>query len=506
MKRHNLSKSIPQILLMVIIAIAWGCAPLRHTPEDFRGVTYQRYQESPQKSFSTVKAAIEKHQIGWAIDSTKAEDNTFKIYTDFAPVDLGTIDELNLTASIQEDKGTLVSLELHNSDSSAVITNAMYEDITQPIFDQLNNDYLTTTNVDAYLEDTEPEKVNNEDFFDRIGFFANLDGGYSARYNAYGTNGTIGNEAPVKVNYDTKRLTLADLHARTGLAGIQFAEFNYKTKPKTDFQKEALAFNEDVNYGFEKYTYGIDLLPLWTTILPSDKSGIHNFFTRLLSARFRSVKELTQTSGQVTEPSVAYPSSRQLDSGTSYSFRTKYRFQSASIPLFLFMGNRGHLNIGVARWNFSRTYAMTVPPEDGNQYIFDASVQTDGIVGEFYYELHESSLDTPIGRSGLTPPAILEGLRFDMFIGISLTKDTNQFQIEGGDVKELLDDEDLEIENHNFEITVSYPFELLSSMNMLDVALRVGAEVNSFQTDFSAFGSKSDWILNPWARLSVEFN
>lgn len=507
MERQHCSRGIVRFLIVALIGIACGCtAPLKKTPGDYRGLSYQRYQESPNQVYATAKRVITQQDMMWQIDSTNTVGDELYFDTRFSPVDVGTTDSLRLNVSIRKDKGTLLSLELQSSDSIDVLSNEAYKKFTKPVFDQLGKS-LTLTTVDAYLADTEPEQVQHEDFLDRIGFFANADGGYSMRFNTYGTNSKLGSKAPVGVDYASKSVAVGDLHARLGLEGIQFAEFDYATKPGSKFQEQALTYNKDANYGLERYTYGIDLLPLWTLIFPTDKPGIHNFITRLLSARFRYVRELTQTSATVTEPSVKYPSLQSIDPGTSYSFRTKYRYKSASIPLFLFMGNRGHFNIGVANWKFSRTYGLTAPPEDGDQYIFDANVETVGPIMEFYFEVHESSLDTPIGRSGETIAEGWEGFRVDLFFGAG-TEAGSRFDIEGGDYQQLLDDDNVSILNYNFELNMSYPIELLSSVNFLDVSLRIGGEANGFITYFNNYHgvSKSDWIFNPWGRLSIEFN
>lgn len=497
--------------MIMVVALACSCtAPLKNMPDDYKGLSYQRYQESASQVYNSTKTVVTQQEVGWTIDSTNTEGDKWALVTNFLTDQQGAPDSLRLAVTIQEDKGTLASLELQDSDSADVGFEDIYKQFAKPILDQLSSEYLSETTVDAYLEKTEPKEVNEEGFFDRIGFFANADGGYSVRYNAFVTNSTkreIGSPSPTEVEYANRRLSVADFQVRTGLAGIQFAEFNYSTNPGSGFQEQALAFNKDSNYGLEKYTYGVDLLPFWTLIFPSDEPGIHNFITRLLSARFRVVRELTQNSAQVTEPSVSYPSQKQIDAGTSYSFRTRYRYRSASIPLFLFMGNRGHLNIGVANWKFSRTYALGYTAGLGTQHIFDATVETVGPIVEFYFEIHESSLDTPIGRSGETIGEGWEGFRVDMFYGTG-TVAGSRFNIEGGDYRELLNDDNVSIINHNFEINMSYPITLFSSANLFDVSLRIGGEANGFITYFKNHNAidKSDWILNPWGKLSIEFN
>jgi hypothetical protein len=492
-----------------------SCGPLQpYTIDDYRGITFQRFEESPHQVWQVIEKGITEYdKVDWKVDSI-ATGTPKLIITSFAPVDEPSVEQLRLKAKIRKDKGTLVSFTLQQQkDTSSVMGTQLQEKYVKPFIDELGDKRLSATNVAQQLKGTDQEWQVEDTFFNRIGFYANVDGGVSSRHNFYNTSDTLRSGNGENINYETKSLQFADAHARVGLAGIQFAEYNYEMMPNTDFQRAAYDFNEDRNVGLEKYTYGVDLLPLWLSLLPEDTSDFAGFITRLLSVRFRYVNELTQTTAEVTEPSIAYPSLENVYEGDTYSFRTKYRYRSASIPLFLFMANQGHINVGMAYWTFSRTYAMTRLPEPspqftpGPQYIFDADVETVGPIVEIYYEVHKSSLGRAIGRSGRTIPAALEGLRLDMFLGAGIMGGEG-FTIEDGELAEVADQDDIQPKNFNAEVSLSYPIKLLKAVNFVDVSLRLGGELNAFITYFDNYYgyTKTDFIFNPWARLSLEFN
>lgn len=496
-------------VILLASIIGYGCGPLQpYTADDFRGVTYQRYEQSPSQVLRAVETVVEEQEaIDWEVDSTYTENDNLALLTSFSSSDAEYDESVRLKATIRKDRGTLASFDIQDEDTSNVYSDKIYQELTKPMFEDLAETHLTMTNVSEQLEGTEDEWQNRDTFFDRIGFFTNVDAGASLRHNTYTSTDTLRSESGEDINYQTQNLRFADTHARIGLAGIQLAEYNYETMPNTNFQREAFDFNEDENVGLEKYTYGVDLLPLWMVLLPDDSPGAVNFITRLLSARFRSVKELTQTTAEATASFKTYPALEDVDTGDSYSFRTRYRYQSVSIPLYLFMANQGHVNIGMAHWKFSRTYAMTRLPDAKEQFIFDGAVETVGPVLEIYYEVHKSTLGRALGRSGRTMPEALEGLRVDFFFGAGIMGEYG-FNIEGGELAEVANDEEIEPYNFNAELSLSYPIKMLQASNMFDLSLRIGGEANAFTTYFNNYYdySKTDWIFNPWFRLSLGFN
>ena len=342
-------------------------------------------------------------------------------------------------------------------------------------------------------------------FLTRIGATAELDVGYSARFNGYNTYGAL-LQTQIPVEYDTKVLSVLDLHVGVGLLESDFLEFDYQTSiPRTEFQEQALAYRENQSYGLEKYTWGIDTTPLWLFLLPEDA---HWFVKRILSLRFRSIRELAQSNASVTESSLGVsetlsygdPSSfTSLTENSPYSFKTRYQYRSISLPLLFFVENRGRLNVGVARWRFSRSYAAQVSALDRRQVIFDATNQTNALVAELYLDLNQGAL---------------AGFEFDFFYGYGIDSDWSGDNV---DVDRLFfpsGDSEVDITNHNFQIKTSYPFRFFQSRSGLDGFLKVGLNANTFTTAFSNVEgtgpsdndfSKLDWIIKPSVRLSVQY-
>lgn len=73
-------------------------------------------------------------------------------------------------------------------------------------------------------------------FLSRIGFTAGLDAGFSARFNGYSIYEPL-LQPQIPVDYDTKVLSVFDLHVETGVLRSDMIEFDYQTSvPRTDFQ------------------------------------------------------------------------------------------------------------------------------------------------------------------------------------------------------------------------------------------------------------------------------
>ena len=340
---------------------------------------------------------------------------------------------------------------------------------------------------------------------DRIGFTAALDAGYSARFNGYSTYEPL-LQTQIPVDYDTKTLSVFDLHVRAGVLESELIGFDYQTSlPRTDFQEEALAYREDRAFGLEKYTFGVDTTPLWLLLLPDDASWA---VKRVLALRFRSIRELSQSNASVTEPSLGVPTTptygdatsfAPLEAGASYSFKTRYRYNSLSLPLVFFVEDRGRVNVGVAQWSFSRSYAARPSSLGGEQVVFDATNETTALIAELYIDLHQGGL---------------AGFEFDMFYGYGLHNNWTGDEV---DVNRLFfpsGDEQVDIANHNLQFRTSYPFTFFESRDRLAAALKVGLLANTFTTSFSNVEEpngegdgfrKRDWIINPSLRLSVSY-
>lgn len=350
------------------------------------------------------------------------------------------------------------------------------------------------------------ETPESENVLEKIGFTMSLDAGFSARFNGYSTYEPL-LQTQIPVDYDTKTLSVFDLHTEFGVLEGSFVEFDYQTSvPRTEFQQEALAYREDRSFGLEKYTFGVDTTPLWLLILPDDASWI---VKRILALRFRVFRELSQSNAAVTESSLGLPSGSPgdygavdsfvpLDEGTSYSFKTRYRYNSISLPLLFFVENRGRVNVGVARWSFSRSYATRLPDLNNRQVVFEATNETNALLAEFSLDLHSGEL---------------RGFELDLFYGYGFDS-----QLKGRkdvDLDRLFfpaGEESLEITNHNYHIRGSYPFRFFQSKDRLAASIRVGLSANTFTTTFSNFEEegedsfrKRDWIIQPSVRLSFSY-
>lgn len=342
---------------------------------------------------------------------------------------------------------------------------------------------------------------------DRVGFMAEVDAGFSARFNGYSTYEPL-LQTQIPVEYDTKTLSVFDLHVEAGVLKSELVGFDYQTSvPRTEFQEEALAYREDRAFGLEKYTFGIDTTPLWLLILPDDASGI---VKRILALRFRSIRELSQSNATVTEASLALPTGaiddygevahfEPLGEGASYSFKTRYRYNSISLPLLFFVENRGRVNVGVARWTFSRSYAARLPNLANQQVIFDATNETNALIAELYLDLHQGALG---------------GFEFDMFYGYGIDSDWTGEDVNLDRLFFSSGEDQVDITNHNLQIRGSYPFTFFEDRDRLSASIKVGMGANTFTTAFSNFEEevgeeegfrKMDWILNPSVRLSLRY-
>jgi len=168
--------------------------------------------------------------------------------------------------------------------------------------------------------------------------------------------------------------------------------------PRSEFQKEALQFREDRSHGLEKYTLGLDLLPLWKYFLSDDTPKLLIY---LPSFKIRHRQELTQNTatlgkeglfllpeGATSEAdfntqTVNGVSFRKVPSGQSYSFRTRYRFSSITWPVFTTSVDSTdayyELRIGAAKWSYSRLFVAKFPQvSQVRPVLYEASLDAFG--------------------------------------------------------------------------------------------------------------------------------
>lgn len=228
------------------------------------------------------------------------------------------------------------------------------------------------------------------------GFFLDLNAGYNYRFNTFSTDRPLLDESPV--GYSSLDLGVYDLSVNLGLAGTSLLEFDYESPyPRTDFQETALDAREDRARGLEKYTAGINILPLWRLLLPDSWPDIIKW---LPAVEIRYTRELTQNTAIAERESILLNSVNNLEgsvgledmifqrvaSGNSFSFKTRYEFSSVSIPIYVWnwndMESNTALRLGVSRWGYSRVYSTRFP-KFNTPLVYEADAGGRGLLLNF---------------------------------------------------------------------------------------------------------------------------
>lgn len=361
---------------------------------------------------------------------------------------------------------------------------------------------------DAYGQQTS----QGESFLKSIGFFADINVGYDLRFNGYSTYDPL-LQSQIPVSYSTKELSVIDLSLQTGLLRAPFVNLEYQSSvPRTDFQEEALAFQEDNTRGFEKYGFIANTAPLWELILSEKTMGTLKW---ILSGKFRTVRELTQASASVEESSLFLrdigsqgPQFDEADTGDSYSFTTEYRYNSYTWPL---VSNLRYdedeikanfqIFVGYANWDFDRSYA-TFFPNYNDQVIYAADIRTHAATAEMHIN---SRRNFEQERNW--------GFNFRLVYGYGFD---NTFQGDGGDdLRDLFypgQDKNIDIANQNYEVEFAYKQYLFTNSNSIDLSIKPGLNANVFWTSFGDYQepntgeesfNKIDYIITPWVEISI---
>lgn len=142
-------------------------------------------------------------------------------------------------------------------------------------------------------------------------------------------------------------LTAGHVGVDAGILGRRVVDFYYE-RPliKTDFSSEALAYQENRSEGIEKYTFGVDIGPVFKWLIPGDIPWI---FRRILSMRFRTMKELLQSNSPINENTLFVTDATELSGSqiqqsdftdpqgnSNISIKKKYHYYSADFPLIYF--------------------------------------------------------------------------------------------------------------------------------------------------------------------------
>lgn len=229
------------------------------------------------------------------------------------------------------------------------------------------------------------------------GFFLDINAGYNYRFNSFTTRNPILRESPV--SYSSLNLGVYDLSVDLGLVGTTVLDFNYESPfPTTNFQQKALEARENRSQGLEKYTAGVNVLPLWRLLIPD---AWPDFVKWLPAVEIRYTRELTQNTAIADRESIILNSVnnidgsigledllfQRVDEGGSFSFKTSYQYGSVSIPIYVWKWNdmESHrvLRLGVSRWSYSRIYSTRFP-RFNTPIVYEADAAGRGLLVSFH--------------------------------------------------------------------------------------------------------------------------
>jgi len=351
------------------------------------------------------------------------------------------------------------------------------------------------------------------------GFFLDLNAGYNYRFNTFSTDRPLLDESPV--GYSSLDLSVYDLSVDLGLAGTSLLELSYESPyPRTDFQEQALDARKDQTKGLETYTAGINLLPLWRFLLPESWP---DFVKWLPAVEIRYTHELTQNTAIAERESLLLNTVSNLDgsvelddlifqrveTGASFSFKTRYEFGSVSIPIYVWnwndMESNTALRLGVSRWSYSRVYSTRFP-KFNTPIVYEADAAGRGLLLNFQ----------SYPRSGF---------RTDITLGIGRgTFQTDDRELSGA-LPFFYETSDLSANPLSLygEGAFSYRFSFFPKAPVT-MYLEPGVDMNMFNVTFNSFGeivspgtgdgtplstdgSSSiqhfDFLVRPWIRFSL---
>ena len=376
--------------------------------------------------------------------------------------------------------------------------------------------------------DEQPDADRSRDgqytWLDRTGFFLDATTGGSFRMNYFSSNQPLLDSTAV--DYSSLNLGVFTASVDLGVLGATVLDVEYETPfPRTNFQKEALADQEDRSHGLEKYTLGVDFTPLWRLLLPADTPKI---LVYLPSFKVRYRQELTQNTATLgkralyltppnaddydrTENGIRF---RNVASGRQFSFRTRYRYASLTWPVYVTYEDSTsaytEVRFGAAGWRYSRMYVTKFPRVDRVQpVVYDAHTNVLALrlnasylkrrgvrlrfnlalgIGDFQSEAHEESLDTLFEPAGDSPSSESSFASNNVLSG-------------------------------QLEAQLSYRFGLLPRSYVANMYIEPGVSVDYYWSQFDVFDeealqdedtankfSQGDWIFLPWVRLLLSIN
>jgi len=370
------------------------------------------------------------------------------------------------------------------------------------------------------LQEEKEEKGTLRSIKEKTGFFLDVNAGYNYRFNSFQTRRPLLDESPV--GYSSLNLGVYDVSVDLGLVGTSVLDFNYESPyPQTDFQEKALAARENRTKGLEKYTAGVNILPLWRFVIPDSWP---NFIKWLPAFEVRYTRELTQNTAIAKNESILLNSVDNIAGGVSleditfqrvskdesFSFKTLYQYGSVSIPVYVWnwedLESHTVLRLGVSRWSYSRVYSTRFP-KFNTPIVYEADAAGRGLLLSFHSFPRE-------------------GFRTKIVTGIG----SGQFETDSRDLSGALPffyetgDASANPLSLYAEGDFSYRFAFFpeSSVTMY---LEPGVDVDVFNVTFNSFGSvvtsagsdegdvlqteesssiqHYDFIVLPWIRFSL---
>lgn len=298
----------------------------------------------------------------------------------------------------------------------------------------------------------------------QFGYLLQVDYGFNANTSSIVDSNPY---SDLEVKYYTTPLLFHSFTVSTGIFGDPVLLYRYEASfGDKDFASEAIRFNEDKIHGLEKYTFGVNFVPVADLLIPGKKL---KWLNRLTSIKFRRVKRLSQISAEFKEVKLIRSGGEEGDDFTfetisnpnndniNFTFRTRYYYDSISWLLF---HNRsemeppdnevyGYLGFGWASWNFSRPFFLTFPPDldiilvsadvkTNHAFLAEFGIDTDRFFVDVMiswgidrsFDINEIDLDELLLSSPLTrDEAIVRTGLIEANAGIRKTFNYNRFRV-----------------------------------------------------------------------------
>lgn len=378
-------------------------------------------------------------------------------------------------------------------------------------------------------EEDQPDKdvvveTSDNTFLDATGFFFDASTGASFRTNHFVSSQPLLDSTAV--DYSSLNVGALSASVNVGVLGASVLDFEYQTPyPKTNFQREALDFQEDRSHGLEKYTFGVDTTPMWRLLLPARTPKI---LVYLPSFKFRYRQELTQNSATMGKDALYLvpPATADYDqtwddirfqevpSGRELSFRTKYQYASLTWPLVVTFEDSTQaykeIRFGGAAWTYERMFVTKFP-----QVSTQRPVVYDARTNVLALRLNTSYLK----RTGVRVRANI-GFGIGDFRSQAHSESLDRlFEPAGGADSSSVSMESSNVLSGQLEGTLSYRLALFPNSSAVNMHVEPGIKLDYFWSQFSVFDEETlqdedasdkfkqgDFIFLPWLRISLSVN